>query len=71
MKKQGHWVLKERSTDQMQSMPPIMPNGTLKDSGIGEEQEIFTRSGAARYKNIRSGRESLKSFGLVHFLNIF
>ncbi len=50
MKKQGHWVLKERSPDQMQSMPPILAVGTLKDSGIGEEQEVFVRSGAGRYK---------------------
>ena len=50
MKKQGHWVLKERSPSeqQLQSMPPIVV-GSLKDSGIGtEDPEIFTRSGAQR-----------------------
>jgi hypothetical protein len=43
VKKQGHWLLKERTpAEQLQSMPPI---GSLKDSGIGtEEPEGFARS---------------------------
>ena len=47
VKKQGHWLLKERSPgDQLQSMPPI---GSLKDSGIGtEELDGFSRSGPNR-----------------------
>ena len=47
VKKQGHWLLKERSpAEQLQSMPPI---GSLKDSGIGtEDAEGFTRSGPNR-----------------------
>ncbi len=50
VKKQGHWLLKERSPSeqQLQSMPPIVV-GSLKDSGIGtEDQEGFTRSGPNR-----------------------
>ena len=50
VKKQGHWLLKERSPEQqLQSMPPIVVTGSFKDSGIGsEEPEVFVRTGANR-----------------------
>ena len=63
VKKQGHWLLKERSPEQqLQSMPTtIVVTGSFKDSGIGsEEPEVFVRAGANR-----------SSFGMALKVNWF
>ncbi len=56
----GHWLLKEKTsgaTEQIQSMPPIV--GTLRDSGIGEENGNGNNSRLSRNGTGRS------SFGIV------
>ena len=63
VKQNGHWFLKEKSPDQMQSMPPIV--GTLRDSGIGEDgspQGVPTPGTSSHLSRTGTGRSS---FGII------
>ena len=65
IQKTGHWVLKEKATpaDQMQSLPAM---GTLRDSGIGDDQQRSGKSSADISGPRLSRSETTRSsFGII------